>query len=70
MNLGKVMKSNQAPFAVREGERDPQPGQLGDVPATCADLAHAKALLQYEPKVQFKDGLRRFVEWHPQHGTL
>lgn len=37
--------------------------QSGDVPATCADLAHVQAVLGYEPKVSLREGLQRFANW-------
>jgi UDP-glucuronate 4-epimerase len=37
--------------------------QAGDVDATWADLARARGLLSYEPKVTLADGLRRQWEW-------
>jgi len=40
-----------------------QPPQPGDVPQTFADVSKARALLNYQPKTQIEDGLRRFVEW-------
>ncbi len=39
------------------------PEQPGDVPLTCADISKAKALLGYDPKTPFRDGLPRFVNW-------
>jgi UDP-glucuronate 4-epimerase len=42
---------------------DYQPPQPGDVPITYADVAKARALLGYEPRVKIEEGIRRFVEW-------
>jgi UDP-glucuronate 4-epimerase len=39
------------------------PEQPGDVPLTCASVERARALLGYEPKVRFEEGIARFVEW-------
>ncbi len=39
------------------------PDQPGDVPVTYADVARAKRLYGYEPKVPLEEGLRRSVEW-------
>jgi UDP-glucuronate 4-epimerase len=36
----------------------------GDVPYTHAKIDKARALLNYDPKTSFDDGVRRFVEWH------
>jgi UDP-glucuronate 4-epimerase len=40
------------------------PEQPGDVPITYADVAKARALLGYEPKVPIREGLRRYVGWY------
>src|SRR5919206_354989 len=40
-----------------------QPPQPGDVPQTFADVSKARALLDYQPRTQIEEGLRRFVEW-------
>ena len=45
-----------------------QPPQPGDVPQTFADVSKARALLNYQPKTQIEEGLRRFVEWFRMSG--
>jgi dTDP-L-rhamnose 4-epimerase len=35
----------------------------GDIRHGLADLTQAKALLQYEPKWNFQDGMQQFLEW-------
>jgi UDP-glucuronate 4-epimerase len=40
---------------------EPQPG---DVSVTYADITKAKRALGYQPKVDMKEGLKRFVEWY------
>ena len=42
---------------------DRQPLQPGDVPQTFADIARARRLLNYNPRTQIEEGIRRFVEW-------
>ena len=37
--------------------------QLGDPPATHADVSHAREKIGYSPKVRFDDGIARFCEW-------
>lgn len=37
--------------------------RAGDIRHNYADLSRAKALLGYQPKWKFRDGLRQFVEW-------
>ncbi len=39
------------------------PDQPGDVPTTYADVAKAKRLLDYEPKVGIEEGIDRFCTW-------
>jgi UDP-glucuronate 4-epimerase len=39
------------------------PEQPGDVPQTWADISKAKRLLGYEPRTEFKAGLRAFAQW-------
>jgi UDP-glucose 4-epimerase len=47
----------------RRLERRHTPRRPGDVPHTQADVAKAKRLLGYEPRVGFDEGLRRTVEY-------
>ena len=46
-----------------------QPPQPGDVPQTFADISKARTLLNYQPKTQIEEGLRRFVEWFRMSGS-
>ena len=39
------------------------PMQPGDVNITFADISKAKALLGYEPKVEFREGIERFIKF-------
>jgi UDP-glucuronate 4-epimerase len=39
------------------------PTQPGDVRRTYADVSKAKALFGYDPKVEFREGLREFIHW-------
>ncbi|MEJ2541240.1 MAG: GDP-mannose 4,6-dehydratase, partial [Gemmatimonadota bacterium] len=39
------------------------PSQPGDVTRTLADVTKAHSLLGYDPKVEFEEGIRRFLEW-------
>ena len=43
------------------------PMQPGDVERTYADVSKAKALIGYEPKVSFEQGITSFVEWYKQN---
>ena len=37
--------------------------QPGDVPTTCADIRRAREVLGYDPQVNIREGIRRFVAW-------
>ncbi|MCD6404298.1 MAG: SDR family NAD(P)-dependent oxidoreductase [Planctomycetes bacterium] len=38
--------------------------QPGDVPITYADISKAGRLLGFKPKIAFKEGIKRFVDWY------
>lgn len=40
------------------------PPQPGDVERTFADIAKARRLLAFEPRVDIEEGIRRFVDWY------
>lgn len=40
------------------------PSRAGDIRDSLADIGRAKELLGYEPQVDFREGLRRTVEWY------
>ena len=40
------------------------PMQPGDVDRTYADVSKAKALIGYEPKTTFKEGIENFIKWY------
>jgi len=42
--------------------------QAGDVPATWADVSHAREAFGYEPKVRFAEGIARFCGWFLRQG--
>ena len=48
----------------REAKKDFLPMQLGDVPATFADVSRLQALCGYQPKVMLEEGIPRFVDWY------
>jgi UDP-glucuronate 4-epimerase len=50
-------------YTKRKAKRIIMPDQPGDVPYTCASTSKAKALLGYEARVTFDEGIRRTVEW-------
>lgn len=43
------------------------PKRAGDVRRTFADITKARKLLGYQPRVNFKEGLRRTVDWFLKH---
>ena len=54
--IGKVLKVN---FKIKK-----LPMQPGDVNRTYADISKAKKLIGYEPKINFEEGIIRFVKWY------
>ena len=40
------------------------PMQPGDVPATCADVSALMALIDFTPRTDVREGVRRFVDWY------
>lgn len=43
------------------------PEQPGDVPLTYADITKAKKLLNYEPKTNFEEGMKKFTNWFKEN---
>jgi UDP-glucose 4-epimerase len=52
------------------GEPAYAPERTGDIRDSLADIQLARELLGYEPAVDFRDGLRRTVEWYRAAGTV
>ncbi|WP_445680336.1 SDR family NAD(P)-dependent oxidoreductase [Radicibacter daui] len=51
--------------------RQLKPMQPGDVPSTYADIESSRQDLDFEPKTNLAEGIRRFVAWFRQyHGNL
>jgi UDP-glucuronate 4-epimerase len=44
------------------------PDQPGDVTRTYADITKARAILGYDPKWEFREGIRSFVQWLREEG--
>jgi UDP-glucuronate 4-epimerase len=40
------------------------PMQPGDVPATCADVSALRTLIDFAPRTDMREGVRRFVSWY------
>ena len=49
---------------------DKQPIPKGDVQRTYADISKAKKLLNYNPKTNLKNGLKKFYEWFNSYYKL
>jgi UDP-glucuronate 4-epimerase len=43
------------------------PEQPGDVVRTYADISKARRVLGYEPRWEFREGIRAFVKWYREH---
>lgn len=43
------------------------PMQPGDVEKTYADISKAKTMLGYNPKTNFENGIKKFVEWYKRY---
>lgn len=54
-NLGKEAKKNMMSL------------QPGDVPATSADISHAKEKLGYDPQTSVPEGVKNFIEWYKEY---
>ena len=46
------------------------PIQPGDVITTYADISKAKRILNYQPKTNFKDGIKKFIKWYKNNQEL
>ena len=55
-NLNKIMNKNVKPVFI--------PPRKGDVRYTHADISQAKKLLDFQPKIDFIEGLKKSVEWY------
>ncbi len=44
-----------------------EPARTGDVRHSVADVSKAKQLLDYAPRVSFRDGLQRVLDWYRLH---
>jgi UDP-glucuronate 4-epimerase len=46
---------------------DHKPPRPEDLPVTCADLAKAKRLLDYQPRISLEEGLADYVAWYREY---
>jgi len=40
-----------------------EPGRVGDVRDSLADISLARDLIGYDPKVAFRDGMKKTFDW-------
>ncbi len=52
------------PLTGYTGDVNYAPERSGDIKHSLADISLAKAKLKYDPQVDFKEGLRRTVDWY------
>jgi UDP-glucuronate 4-epimerase len=71
INLGRGEPVLLADFVRLVEERTGRPARLvpapkpdEDMPYTCADIAKARRLLAYDPRVSVAEGVARFLEWY------
>ncbi len=46
------------------------PEQPGDVEITCADISKAGKLLNFQPKIPFEEGMKKFINWYLENQRL
>jgi nucleoside-diphosphate-sugar epimerase len=63
ITLNETFKSLQG-LTSYAGQPRYEPEREGDIKHSLADISSAEAWLDYKPKVDFKEGLRRTVEWY------
>jgi UDP-glucuronate 4-epimerase len=62
LSLREMIEGLEAALGMR-ATRQQLPEQPGDVPQTWANVEKAHALLGYEPRTRYEEGVRRFVSW-------
>jgi UDP-glucose 4-epimerase len=66
---GEQISLNHAVQSLRQltgytGPVEYAPARIGDIAHSLADISLARAALDYEPKVNFHEGLRRTILWY------
>ncbi len=51
----------------KQAMKNMMPMQPGDVPMTYADTSKAKQLLDYKPKTNIEQGVKKFTEWYKEY---
>ena len=62
VSLGRMIQLLEAALD-KKAVIDRQPLQPGDVPITFADISKARAMLGYNPRVKFEQGIMVFADW-------
>lgn len=60
----RVIAESVAQWMKWEGGLEHVPQRPGDILHSLADIAHARAILGYQPVVSLEEGLRRTLEWY------
>jgi UDP-glucuronate 4-epimerase len=47
-----------------------EPMQDGDIPEACPDLTKSKRILNFKPKVDFEEGIKKFVDWFREYKKI
>ena len=68
-DLGKVIALLESELNVK-AEKDLQPIQPGDVPATFADITRAREKLGFQPLTPIEEGVPRFISWYLDYHGL
>ena len=63
ISLNTMVKTIEDELGIK-AKLNKQPMQPGDVQRTNADISKAKRMLGYSPSTDFKDGIRKFIEWY------
>ena len=61
--LGEMISIIEEKLGIK-AKKNLLPMQKGDVMVTYSDTSKAKKMLEYNPKVMLKDGIREFVKWY------
>ena len=50
--------------------REYEPMQDGDIPEACPDLTKSKRVLNFRPKIEFEEGIKKFIDWFREYKKL
>ena len=69
VNLDGMIRELEEVLGLR-AIRQEMPPQAGDVPQTWASVEKARALLGFEPRTPFREGLEAFAKWLREEGRI